>query len=117
MRNTYIHTYIQTDRQADRQTDTQTYRQTDTRTDIPNARIDTYMHKHMQKAHLCNPKRGLGAPPAWRTADDGTCLRMAALKPRHRGAAAGGWLGRNPVSMATHISLPVFKLTEKQTPT
>ena len=34
-------------------------------------------------------------------------------KPRHRGAAAGGWLGRNPISMATHISLPVFKLTEK----
>ena len=60
------------------------------------------MHKHMQKAYLCNPKRGLGAPPAWRTADDGTGHGMAALKPRHRGAAAGGWLGRNPISMATH---------------
>ena len=52
-----------------------------------------------------------------RTADDGTGLGTAALKPRHRGAAAGGWLGRNPISMATHISLPVFKLTEKQTST
>ena len=100
---------MQTDRQADRQTDRHT--------DIPNARIDAYMHKHTQKAYLLNPKRGLGAPPAWRTADDGTGPGTAALKPRHRGAAAGGWLGRNPISMATHISLPVFKLTEKQTPT
>ena len=65
-----------------------------------------------------NPKRGLGAPLArGRTADGGTGTRTAALKPRHRGAAAGGWLGRNPISMATHISLPEFKLTEKQTPT
>ena len=63
---------------------------------------------------FCNPKRGLGAPLArGRTADGGTGTRTAALKPRHRGAAAGGWLGRNPISMATHISLPVFKLTEK----
>ena len=61
---------------------------------------------------------GLGAPLArGQTADGGTGTRTAALKPRHRGAAAGGWLGRNPISMATHISLPVFKLTEKQTPT
>ena len=51
---------------------------------------------------FCNPKRGLGAPPAWRTTDDGTGPRTAALKPRHRDAAAGGWLGRNPISMATH---------------
>ena len=65
-----------------------------------------------------NPKRGLGAPLArGRMADGGTGTRTAGLKPRHRGAAAGGWLGRNPISMATHISLPVFKLAEKQTPT
>ena len=67
---------------------------------------------------FCNPKRGPGAPTArGQTADGGTGTRTAALKPRHRGAAAGGWLGRNPISMATHISLPEFKLTKKQTPT
>ena len=69
----------------------------------------------MQKAYLCNPKRGLGAPPArGRTADGGTGTRTAALKPRHRGAAAGGWLGRNPISMATHIPLPVSKASNNK---
>ena len=37
---------------------------------------------------------------------------LVALGPRYRGAALGGWLGQNPISMATHISLPVFKLRE-----
>ena len=60
---------------------------------------------------LRSPKRGLGQPQArGRTADGGTGSGTAALKPRHRDAAAGGWLERNPilVSMAVHSPNPIY---------
>ena len=56
---------------------------------------------------FCNPKRGLGAPPArGRTADGGTGPGTAALKPRHRGAAAGGLARTEPYKHGDTLPQP-----------
>ena len=61
---------------------------------------------------FCNPKRGLGAPPARGQAADSGGPEAEAQGCR------GRWLARTePYKHGDTHFLPVFKLTEKQTPT